>query len=78
MRVRVDLEKGQSVDEAEELLYKALDSQRSGDAHSEGFADSAVQHASDVMRNEYVKQFDLMMQEVLQALDEGVDKSGHT
>lgn len=56
MKVKVQLEKGETREEAEELLLKALNSQRNGGAHKEDqFPDKAMEHMADKLKRQYRK-----------------------
>jgi hypothetical protein len=68
-KVKVELEKGQTPDEAEELLFKALDAKLSGST-SEEFNDPAMTHILSRMDEIYKKNHDAMVNEIIQALEE--------
>ncbi len=69
MKVKIELDEGQTPDSAEEELYKALNSHRSGDMHSDKFTDPAMEHVSDYMKAVYREHYTLMMNEIMDELD---------
>lgn len=71
MKVKVILEKGETRDQADELLLKALASHQNGEAHEEdSFLDPAMQDVAAQMVLEYQKVHESMMREISEALDE--------
>ena len=70
MKVKVELEKGETRDEAEEALYKALSSQRDGSTHGDQFPDPAMEH----MANKLKKQYNDIWVEMLREISEELDK----
>lgn len=70
MKVSVQLEEGQSPEEAEEKLFKALTSQRSGQQHdADQFPDPAMEHQAKVMKRIYGLFFQKMSDEIMQELE---------
>lgn len=69
MKVKIIKDKNQSVEEAEELLHKALDSQRTGAQHSEEFQDPVMSELFSEMRNNYGEIYDSMMDQIFAELD---------
>lgn len=71
MRVRITLDQGQSHDDGEEQLFKALEAHREGLPHDQDtFVDPAMEHQAQIIKAEYAVIFDAMMQEILDVLDE--------
>jgi len=72
VEVKINLEEGQTPEQAEEQLYKALRAQRIGDAHgsSDAFLDPAMEHVSDNMKEAYADHFGRMMSEIYIELDQ--------
>ena len=68
--VKILLDEGESAEEAEELLFKALSVKR-GVKHDpqESWDDPAMQDVENVMLDIYAKQYDLMIKEVIEALE---------
>lgn len=76
MKVKIILEKHETMEEAEETLYKALDLHRTGDIHlQESFDDPAMIDVSQRMEKIYEDIYKEMMEEITDALDE--DYSGY-
>ena len=72
MKIKVSLDKKQTPIEAEEQLYKALRSQRLGDAHKseDRFIDPAMQDLAILMKTKYKIMYDEMLQEIFRELDD--------
>ena len=70
INVNIQLKKGQSPEEAEEMLYKALAFQRSGDIHGDEFLDPVMQEASQKMIKMHEKVWADSLKEILELLDE--------
>jgi len=76
MKVKIQLNKNQTIEDAEELLFKALDLHRSGDIHLlESFDDPAMIDVSQRMEKIYEDIYKDMMDEIIEAL--GDDYSGY-
>lgn len=70
VNIDIKLQKGQTPEEAEELLYKALAFQRSGDIHGDEFLDPVMQDASQKMIKMHEKVWTDSLNEILALLDE--------
>ena len=68
-KVKVIVEKGESLDQAEEKLYKALNSQRTGDFHTEEHDDPAMRSLVLKMKDAHAEIYAEMMQEIFEELD---------
>lgn len=68
--IKIYLEKGEEQHDAEELLFKALDLHRSGDAHKETFADPAIADLFNELAKEHPQMWALMLSEINEILDE--------
>ena len=69
MKVKIELAKGETKEEAEELLYKALDSHRKGAQHSEDFQDPVMDQLFAEMKEDYGDIYDDMLQAIFKELD---------
>ena len=69
-KVKVIAEKGESLDEAEEKLYKALNAHRTGDLHTEDFSDPAMKDLVERMTLKHEIIYKEMMDEIFEVLDE--------
>jgi hypothetical protein len=67
--VKIKLKKGESIQEAEETLYKALNAQRTGDMHKEDFSDPAMADIVVRMQEEHDKLFKKILREIEEELD---------
>lgn len=74
--VKIELEKGMTPDEAEELVFKAFQSQRTGDIHQEKFMDPAMTDLVDQMERAHKEQYQKMVEEIGEALDEEYKSNG--
>lgn len=71
MKVKVHIGSSISKEDAEDALYKALDSKRSVDIHSNNnFMDPAMNHQADVMK----KIYDLLLSRMMNEISEEIDK----
>ncbi len=69
-KIKVLLEKGETVFEAENLLLKALSSHTTGELHEEDrFEDPAMQDLVIRLEEEHSKMFKDMLSEIQEALD---------
>lgn len=73
MKVKITTDKGQTKEEAEELLYKALDSHRKGAQHSEEFQDPVMSELYSKMKQNYGEIYDSMLEEIFKELDKEHD-----
>lgn len=70
-KVKILLEKGEDILEADESLRKALNSHVNGDVHlRESFEDPAMIDASNRFEDIHSKQYKLMVEEIIAALEE--------
>lgn len=74
--VKIELKKGETPEQAEELLFKAISSQRNGDTHAEDFSDPAMADLLNLMLTLGDQEYALMLQEINAALSEDF-KNGH-
>jgi hypothetical protein len=70
--VKIILENGESEEEAQELLVKALTSQDEGVSHKETFHQPAARDVVDRLMSEYDKMMDSMLREILELIDNEV------
>lgn len=71
MKVKIILDKNETVEEAEELLFKALDLHRTGEVHTrESFDDPAMVDIEDRVLKSYSDMHKDMLEEISEALDE--------
>ncbi len=68
-RVKIYLGKNETAEQAEELLHKALSSQRNGDAHSDDFQDPVVRDVVDIAADAHEKMYQEMLREIADELD---------
>lgn len=68
--VKIELKKGETPEQAEDLLLKAIESQRNGDVHGEEFSDPAMSNLVDLMLKLHEKEYALMLQEINEALEQ--------
>lgn len=69
-KVKIFLEKGESMADAEEMLSKALKLHSSGDIHvEESFDDPAMIHAAERMQNIHEDIYDDMLKEILEEIN---------
>lgn len=74
-RVKIFLEPGETVQDAEDSFLKAMDLHNSGDIHSSHrFQDPAMIDISEKMENLHSKMYQEMLVEIFQALDEDYKK----
>lgn len=69
-KVKIIAGKGESMIDAEEKLFKALNSHRNGEIHTENFTDPAMRHTVEIMEELHAKQYAQMMAEIEEVLDE--------
>lgn len=70
MKVKIELDRNQTHEEAEESLYKALSSQRDGKSHSEDrFPDPAMEHQAKIMIELYSLFLQKMNAEIIAELE---------
>jgi phosphopantetheinyl transferase (holo-ACP synthase) len=69
MKVRIELEKGETREDAKEALLKALNSQRNGSAHGDQFPDPAMEYMANKLKKRYNEIWTEMLQEINEELD---------
>lgn len=70
-KVKILLDKGETVEEAEQDLIKSLSFQSSGDVHDEEqFNDPAMNEISDKILAMHEAQYQKMLQEIFETLNE--------
>lgn len=70
-KVKIFLDKEESLRDAEDQIFKALNHHASGDVHSQdSFEDPAMVSVSNKMEQEYKRIAQDMMREISEALDE--------
>lgn len=75
--VKIILDKGETPEQAEDLLLKAFEAKSNGDMHTEDFSDPAMQDALQRMIQIQEDNYQALIQEVIQALDEEYNKNGN-
>lgn len=70
MKVKIEADPKQTKDEAEEMLYKALDSQRTGALHNTEFQDPVMNELFHRLKGVYGELYDSMLQDIFKAIDE--------
>lgn len=73
MKVKIEVDKGQTKEEAEEVLYKALDSQRTGAIHNQEFQDPVMNELFHKLKDVYGSIHDDMLQAIFEELDKEHD-----
>lgn len=68
--VKIILQKGETPEQAEELIFKAFEAQRTGEMHKEEFNDPAMVDLINRMQMLHEAEYELMMQEIAQVIDE--------
>ena len=68
-KIKVELEKGETIEEVENKLIKALDFHRNGDVHKEEFHDPAMHDLASQIERQHRDMFAEMLDEILNALD---------
>ena len=68
-KIKILLDKNETPEEAEEILYKALNAQRNGDIHTEDFSDPAMVDVVSVMEKFHKYIYVDMMREIQEVLD---------
>lgn len=73
-KVKIYLEKGETIEDAEMQLRKALDLHDSGDIHErQDYVDPAMQHIMDRLEAMHEEMYKEMMSEVIQEIDKEYD-----
>jgi len=68
--MKIFLEKGESQEETEDLLFKALKAQRTGGTHNEQFPDPVMEHLASDLKADYRKRMADMMAEIEALLEQ--------
>lgn len=74
--VKIELIKGETAEEAEELLLKAFESQRNGSIHKEEFHDPAMRDLAIRIMSLHQVEYDKMLQEIFEELDKEYQDNG--
>jgi hypothetical protein len=75
--VKIELQKGESEEQATELLFKALLSQRDGSLHEDGkFHDPAMEHMAQRLVLLHQDEYQKMLQEIFEELDKEYQNHG--
>lgn len=74
--VKIELKKGETPDEAEEMLLKAFESQRDGSIHKEEFHDPAMRDLAIRLRELHEKEYNLMLEEIYTELEKEYQNNG--
>lgn len=69
-KIKIFLDNSETMSEAEDLLYKALEIQRTGDSHVEEFLDPAMTDIHDKLMLAHEFRMVEMLEEIFQVLDE--------
>jgi len=69
-RVKIILDKNETMHEAEETLFKALNMQRTGDVHKGDFVDPAMTDVALRMKGAHEIMYKEMLEEIEAVLDE--------
>lgn len=76
-KVKIILDSGETIQEAEDSLVKAIISQDQGQAHTEGFEDPAMQSTVNRMEEVHKKIYQEMLTEIFEELDKEYSKNGY-
>lgn len=68
-RVKIIPGNNETIEQAEENLYKALNAQRTGELHTEKFLDPAMVDLVERMQTAHENMYAEMMQEIMDELD---------
>jgi len=68
-KIKIGLGKNETMFEAEEFLFKALDSHRSGDVHTEKFEDPAMEDVVNRMDEKHKMMYEKLIREIMDELD---------
>lgn len=70
-KIKIFLEDNETIEEAQDNLYKALDSKVSGESHaSDLFDDPAAQDLANKLENLHKEMYDKLLLDVFEALDQ--------
>lgn len=76
-KVKIILDSGETIQEAEDSLIKAITSQDRGEAHTESFDDPAMQSVVNKMEEIHKKIYQEMLADINEALDKDYSKNGY-
>jgi hypothetical protein len=77
MKVKILLEQGETIADADQALFKALSHHASGDAHDgEAFEDPAMVHLSQRLEEMHANMYVAMTREIEAVLDEEYSHGG--
>ena len=65
---------GETLEQAEDALIKAMTSQATGDVHQESFQDPAMAHTANKMEQSFKKIYQEMINEISDVLDKDYNK----
>lgn len=75
--VKIFLDKDETPEQAEDLLFKAMEAQRNGEIHQDEFSDPAMRDLLDRMQKLYKDNYEEVIQEIMKALDEEYNQNGN-
>jgi hypothetical protein len=67
--IKVELKKGETIRSVEELMFKALEAQRTGDVHTEKFEDPAMDDLVMKMAEAHKDMYQELLEEIFRELD---------
>lgn len=73
-KVKIFLSPGETLQEAEDSLLKAMNHHNNGDVHSETFQDPAMDSVADRMIDAHSKIYKEMLEEIFETLDQEYSK----
>jgi len=72
MKVEILLEKGETLEEAEELLYKAMQHHQAGHEHRSSFQQPSAREVFNKIIKEHDKTWKAMMKDIEKTIEEDV------
>lgn len=76
-KVKIFLEEDETLQEAEDSLFKALNHHNSGDVHGESFQDPAMVSVANKLEDLHSKMYHSMLQDIFEALDQDFSQNGY-
>lgn len=76
-RVKILLDKGETKEQAELKLLKALELTTSGDYLKEDYEEPAMQDLFNLMQSRFEQEYELMMEEIFHELDKEYSDDGN-
>jgi hypothetical protein len=70
-KVKIYLDKGETVEQVEDLLVKAFQQHAAGAEHKNAFHDPAARDVFNKLINEHEKMLESMIKEIMKVIDEG-------